>query len=124
ACGKALGAVASTTVGYEKLTAWWSGYLARGDKQGFVDELLSGQPDTPTYFGRMKRWNRAGPQLIGERQPLPELQSAGVAGRVNRDIVLLDTRPLREQRSGGVPGSLSVPGGSSFVSYASAIIDP
>src|SRR5690606_15721810 len=77
-----------------------------------------------TYFGRMKRWNRAGPQLIGERQPLPELQSAGVAGRVNRDIVLLDTRPLREQRSGGVPGSLSVPGGSSFVSYASAIIDP
>ena len=124
ACGKALGSVASTTVGYEKLTAWWAGYLARGDKQGFVDELLSGQPDTPTYFGRMKRWNRDGAQLLGERQPLSELPAASLAGRVNRDIVLLDTRPLSEQRGGSVPGSLSVPGGSSFVSYASAVVDP
>lgn len=124
ACGKALGAVASTTVGYEKLTAWWSGYVERGDKQGFVTELLTGQPDTPSYFGRMKRWNRDGPALLGERSPLPELDPGSLSGRVNRDLVLVDTRSLREQRAGSVPGALSIPGGSSFTSYASAILDP
>ena len=36
ACGKALGAVASSTVGYEKLTAWWAPYLAQDDVEGFL----------------------------------------------------------------------------------------
>ena len=124
ACGKALGQVASTTVGYEKLTAWWAGYLERGDTAGFVEELLTGQPDTPTYFGRMKRLNRAGPELLGERPDVPELEPSALTGRVNRDLVLLDTRPLVEQRAGSVPGALAVPGGASFTSYASFLIDP
>lgn len=67
ACGKALGAVASSTVGYEKLTAWWAGYVANDDEEGFVAELLEGQPDAPSYFGRMKRHNRQGPALRGRR---------------------------------------------------------
>ncbi|MDN6159471.1 MAG: MBL fold metallo-hydrolase, partial [Brevibacterium sp.] len=50
ACGKALGAVPTTTVGYERNFAWWGGYLATNDEQGFIDELLEGQPDAPTYF--------------------------------------------------------------------------
>src|SRR5690606_26613477 len=70
ACGKALGAVASSTVGYERLTAWWADHLANGDEDGFVTALLEGQPDAPTYFGRMKRQNRDGPALLGERPPL------------------------------------------------------
>lgn len=124
ACGKSLGAVASTTVGYEKLTAWWAGYLVRGDNAGFVNELLVDQPDAPSYFGRMKRWNRQGPLVLGERSGLPELDPSALAGRVNRDVVLLDTRSLAEQRAGSVAGALSVPGGDSFTSYASFIIDP
>lgn len=124
ACGKALGAVASTTVGYEKLTAWWAGYLERDDQQGFIDELLSGQPAAPTYFGRMKRWNRDGAPLLGDRPPLPELDPATLLGRINRDLILVDARTLSEQRAGSVPGSLTVPGGGSFATYASAVIDP
>src|SRR5690554_1117103 len=41
ACGKALGAVASTTVGYERRFAWWAGYVRDGDEEGFVRELLA-----------------------------------------------------------------------------------
>ena len=43
ACGKALGALPSTTVGYERKYAWWSDYLKNDDEQGFIDELLDGQ---------------------------------------------------------------------------------
>ena len=79
ACGKALGAIPSTTVGYERLYAWWGPYLAANDEQGFVDELLDGQPDAHAYFGRMKRENRIGPAVLGERAPLQELDIAAVA---------------------------------------------
>src|SRR5699024_9454256 len=70
ACGKALGSVPSTTVGYERKYSWWGRYLADNDEQGFIDELLDGQPDAPAYFGRMKRQNRRGPAIMGERAPL------------------------------------------------------
>ncbi len=73
ACGKALGAIPSSTVGYERLYSWWGPYLAANDEQGFIDELLDGQPDAHAYFGRMKRENREGPAVMGERTPLPEL---------------------------------------------------
>lgn len=122
ACGKSLAGVPSTTVGYERLTAWWAGLL--DDEDAFTRELLAGQPDAPSYFGRMKRLNRDGPPLLGQRPPLQRLEAAGLAGRVNRDVVLIDTRPLVQQRRGVVPGSLSVPGGGSFATYAAYAIDP
>lgn len=122
ACGKSLAAVPSSTVGYERLTAWWAGLL--DDEKAFVDELLAGQPDAPTYFGRMKRLNRDGPPLLGEREPIQRLAAGDVAGRVNRDLILFDTRPLAEQRTGTVPGALSVPGGGSFATYAAYAVDP
>jgi len=124
ACGKALGAVASTTVGYERLTAWWRDYLEQDDEAGFVKALLEGQPDAPTYFGRMKRQNKEGPALLAGRPELRALTADDVRGRVNRDLVLIDTRTVREQWAGSVPGSLAIPGGASFATYASYVLDP
>lgn len=124
ACGKALGAVASTTVGYEKLTAWWAGYVANDDEEGFVTELLDGQPDAPSYFGRMKRENRDGPALLGRREPLAEMSTDDLRGRINRDLVFIDTRTTREQWAASVPGALAIPGGNSFATYAAWVIDP
>ena len=79
ACGKALGAVPTSTVGYEKAFAWWAKHVKNDDEQGFIDELLDGQPDAHAYFGRMKRENRDGPKVMGGRQPLTELDLAQVA---------------------------------------------
>ncbi|MBG6192480.1 glyoxylase-like metal-dependent hydrolase (beta-lactamase superfamily II) [Arthrobacter sp. CAN_A212] len=82
ACGKALGALPSTTVGYERLYAWWGPYLAANDEEGFVRELLDGQPDAHAYFGRMKRQNRLGPAIMGPRGELPQLDNQAL-GRVS-----------------------------------------
>ncbi|MFB6374956.1 MAG: MBL fold metallo-hydrolase, partial [Bradymonadaceae bacterium] len=41
ACGKALGSIPVSTVGYERRNAWWAEYLENGDVDGFVDELLA-----------------------------------------------------------------------------------
>ena len=124
ACGKALGAVASSTVGYEKLVAWWSDYVRQGDEEGFVKALLEGQPDAPTYFGRMKRWNRSGPTLLGERERLPRIGTDALRKRLANDAVLIDTRPRHAFVQGAVPGSLHVPAGKSFASWAAWAVDP
>ena len=125
ACGKALGAIASSTVGYERLYSWWGPYLAANDEQGFIDELLDGQPDAHAYFGRMKRENREGPAVMGERAPLAELDLAAVAKDLAADTVtFIDTRPNDQVHEGTVTGSLNVPAGKSVASFGAWVVNP
>ena len=125
ACGKALGAIPSSTVGYERLYAWWGPYLAANDEQGFVDELLDGQPDAHAYFGRMKRENRQGPAVMGERAPLQELDLADVAQGLAADtLTFIDTRSNDQVHEGTVTGSLNVPAGKSVASFGAWVVNP
>jgi hydroxyacylglutathione hydrolase len=124
ACGKSLGAVPSTTVGYERLTAWWAPYVLNGDERGFTETLLAGQPDAPTYFGRMKRDNKRGPAVLGDREALPKLDPARLAAELGDDVLVVDTRSAARFREDTVAGSLFVPDGKNFVTYASYAIDP
>src|SRR5699024_12610776 len=83
-------------------------YVANDDEQGFIDELLAGQPDAPAYFGRMKRQNRDGPAILGHRDPLPELDAAAVRKDIeDGSVVFVDTRDQHEIHRGTVPGSIN-----------------
>ena len=124
ACGKALGAVASSTVGYERRFAWWSSYLESGDEDGFVTALLEGQPDAPLYFGRMKRLNKSGPTVLGKRPELVLYDPRELNPRINRELVLIDTRATASYGADAVAGSINVPDGDTFATYASYVIDP
>jgi hydroxyacylglutathione hydrolase len=125
ACGKSLGAVPASTVGYERTTAWWADYVANDDEAGFTEALLEGQPDAPLYFGRMKRWNKEGPAVLGERTEPVELDAAATARRLNdREILFLDTRTMAEWHADAIDGALFVPFGNNFATYASYAIDP
>ncbi len=66
ACGKALGAVPSSTVGYEKIRNWAFQY--EEDEEGFVEYLLEGQPEPPKYFAMMKKLNKVERPLLKEVQ--------------------------------------------------------
>jgi len=125
ACGKSLGSVPTTTVGYERVSSWWAPYVIAGDEEGFTKELLEGQPDAPMYFGRMKRWNKEGPALLGERPTPKQLEVADVARQIETDEVLfIDTRPMAEWHQDAVQNALFVPAGNNFATYASYAIDP
>ncbi|MFD5277974.1 rhodanese-like domain-containing protein [Pseudarthrobacter sp. NPDC058362] len=125
ACGKALGAIPSSTVGYERLYAWWGPYLAANDEQGFINELLDGQPDAHAYFARMKHENREGPAVMGKRTPLPELSTDTVAAGLAADtLTFIDTRGNREVHEGTVARSLNVPAGKSVASYGAWVVNP
>ena len=123
ACGKSLGAVASTTVGYERRFAWWAQYLDNDDEAGFVAELLDAQPDAPQYFARMKLHNKLGPAPL-EFQPLQEYAPDKIQHEVGGSFIFLDTRARDLYEKGAAKGSLHVPWGNSFATYAAYIIDP
>ena len=125
ACGKALGAIPSSTVGYERNFSWWGPYLEANDEAGFVKGLLDGQPDAHAYFGRMKRENRQGPAILGERAPLAQLATEDVATALAADdIGVVDTRPHAEVHQGTVAGALNIPAGNKAASYGAWAVDP
>ena len=126
ACGKALGALPSTTVGYERSYAWWAPYLENDDEQGFIDELLAGQPDAHAYFARMKRQNKSGPAVLGyPLAPLPEFTGSDIAAEVEAgEKIVVDTRHHSEVHEGTVTGAVNVPGLDKSATYSAWVFDP
>ncbi len=123
ACGKALGAIPDTTVGYESrfnpaIRA------ARSGEERFVREILHGQPEPPLYFAQMKQWNKLGPPLLPEQIHVPKLKPELVASLVSEDkTVVIDTRtPRSEYLSMHFPGCLWIPLSKSFPTYAGSLI--
>jgi hydroxyacylglutathione hydrolase len=122
ACGKALGAVPQTTVGYE---ARFNPAirLAGGASEGaFTEFILSGQPEPPTYFARMKRQNRDGPPLLG-KLPSPRLLSVGDLQKLDYGrVAVLDTRVWGEFKAGHLPGALRDPLDKTFNTIAASYV--
>lgn len=125
ACGKALGALPSTTIGYERQFAWWGKHLAADDEQGFIDELLDGQPDAHAYFARMKKQNKEGPAILGER-PEPRLVEIDelISGMESGSLALVDTRPVDDVHAKAVPGALSIPSLGKAATHIGWAFDP
>ncbi|HET6462512.1 MAG TPA: MBL fold metallo-hydrolase [Candidatus Krumholzibacteria bacterium] len=120
ACGKALGAVPMSTVGYE-LSANRS-IAAATDPEAFTAYILEGQPEPPLYFARMKRDNRDGPALIGE-MPDPRLLPANKFGDLSGSgVAVLDTRTWDEYRHAHLPGALFTPLNSQFNTIAGCYV--
>lgn len=124
-CGKALGSVPSTTVGYERQSAWWSKYLEADDQQGFIDELLEGQPDADAYFGRMKKQNKQGPAIIGTRTNVQKLPTSEVAEKLENDsAIFVDTRDQQQVHQATVRGAVNIPMGKKASTFSAWAIDP
>lgn len=105
ACGKGLGAVPSSTVGYEKL---FNPALQFNDEQAFVDYILADQPETPFYFAVMKRVNKTGPELLKNLPEISLIDPAKITALV-RDHLVIDTSPTHEFARGHVPGTINIP---------------
>ncbi len=119
ACGKALGAVPSSTLGYEKL---FNPAFQLTDEAAFVAWLLDGQPETPHYFARMKRMNKQGPALL-ETLPAPERVEGSVVEEVGRTGGwVIDARPADQFAAGHLLGALHIPPESGFAGYAGWLI--
>ena len=119
ACGKALGGLPVTTLAYEKFTNW--GVRCRNADE-FVREVLTGQPEPPAYFRYMKFMNRDGPPLLGAFREPPALPAADIVAAVERGDPVVDLRATKDVLAGAIPGTLSIPVGGSFPTWAGALL--
>ena len=119
ACGKSLGAVPTTTLGYETL---FNHGLAETDEAAFVADVLAGQPEPPMYFAEMKRMNREGPRVLGTLPRPARRPDAELADVLRAGGIVVDTRPTAEFARRHVPGTLSVPLGKSFPTWAGSVL--
>lgn len=119
ACGKALGAVPTTTLGYERrFNAALK--LAQQNREAFIKDILFGQPEPPLYFATMKRVNRDGIRVTGGILHPPHLTIEQFEKEVaDGRAVILDVRMDRKDfDSAHVKHAIQAPLRSSFFSAA------
>ncbi|HEX9310852.1 MAG TPA: MBL fold metallo-hydrolase [Gemmatimonadaceae bacterium] len=118
ACGKSLGAMPQSTLGYEKLFNWAFADMSEAD---FVAKVLEDQPVPPRYFAAMKRVNRIGTERLKTSEPkflgIRELESA-----LENGVTVIDTRPAAQFAAGHIPATFSIPLGKSFLNWSGALI--
>ncbi|TWU04810.1 MBL fold metallo-hydrolase [Stieleria varia] len=107
ACGKGLGAIPSSTVGYEKR---FNPALQFDDEDEFVRYILADQPEAPKYFAVMKRVNKEGPRILGAGHHHKMLDVTGLADAIKSGTVV-DLSPSPEFAKAHVPGTINIPMG-------------
>jgi len=119
ACGKALGAIPQSTVGYEKANS--HALKLVGSESAFVKDILAGQPEPPAYFARMKALNRDGVPLMPR---LPEPRRVGPEVAVAAGTTIIDTRAWAAFRDGHLRGALQAPPGKMLPMIVGSYADP
>jgi len=124
ACGKALGAVPQSTIGYEKKFNPMID-AARKDKDSFVDAILEDQPEPQIYFARMKRDNKGGAPVLGQLPSPRELTSRELKTVAQDDeALIIDTRLDRSAyMAHHIPGSLYAPMDNTFNTVVGSLVE-
>lgn len=118
ACGKGLGAIPSTTVGYEKL---FNPSLQFTEEDAFVQYILSDQPEAPKYFAVMKRVNKEGPRVLGDAG-LPEALPIDQLTDAVESATVIDLTPSNVFADAHACGSINIPT-SMLASRAGWVVD-
>lgn len=121
ACGKALGAVPSSTVGYEKIRNWAFKY--ENDENGFIDYLLAGQPEPPKYFAMMKQLNKVDRPLLIEVPQHKQLTTETFKKAYQDGIKVIDTRNKVDFAKGFLPESINIQHNNSLATWAGWILN-
>lgn len=121
ACGKALGAVHSSTVGYEKIRNW--AFQFNENEKDFIANLLADQPEPPKYFAMMKHLNKVKRPLLLEVPIHVKLTDKQFLSAYKKGIKIIDTRNKMDYAKGFIPGSLNIQGNNSFSTWAGWLLN-
>ncbi len=112
----------TTTIGRARRT---NPLLAVDTEDEFVETLFAGLGTYPTYFGRMRDINQAGPAVHGPNLPeLPALSPGDVEALQADGGLVVDARPINRFAVGHVPNSLSVEMRDQFGTWLGWLAEP
>lgn len=101
-CGKSIGAMRSTTLGFERK---YNPALSQRERDDFVEFAVSGLPEQPGNNKRIKAMNRKGPKPLGVVDDKP-LSIQEAIPHFQRGAGLLDTRSKGAYVQAHIPGSV------------------
>jgi len=120
-CSTGISSTPYSTIGYERRH---NPMVGAADVDAFARILLSGQPAFPRYFARMRPTNQAGPRLLGGVVPEPRpLDVKEVQAEIAAGAAVIDLRSPAAHATSHIPGSLSIPSGSSFGTWLGWVVD-
>ncbi len=105
ACGKGLGAIPSSTVGYEKL---FNEALQFESEDAFVEYILKDQSEVPPYFGVMKHVNKHGPKVIGDAG-MPQKLDVSILAQTLESNTVINVGAPRSFAEKHVPATINIP---------------
>ena len=121
-CSTGIASTPFSTLGYERRH---NRLLEPLEVDAFARALLAGQPTVPRYFARMRPMNQAGPPPLGGVIPAPPpLTTDAVRAAMDGGALVVDARGAASHALAHVPGSISIPAGSSFGTWLGWIVDP
>jgi hydroxyacylglutathione hydrolase len=121
-CSTGISSTSWSTIGFERRHDPLLGPL---DVDAFARALLAGQPTIPRYFARMRPINQAGPRLLGGAVPrIDPLAGDDLDRALDAGALVVDARSSVSHAAQRIPGSLSVPAGSSFGTWLGWVVDP
>ncbi|MCB0212958.1 MAG: MBL fold metallo-hydrolase [Anaerolineae bacterium] len=115
ACGKALGAIPSSTVGYEKL---FNTAMSYEDEDQFVKALLDGQPEPPFYFAMMKKLNKVDRDVLDELPEPERLDLEQLKEKLDAGAMVVDKKKKKNSAAGHILGTINIPEDNSFTNWA------
>ncbi len=110
-CGKALGAIPMSTLGYEKINNWAFNVI---DESKFVETLTSNQPASPHHFAQMKKINQFGMNMYQPYNVFPSLDNVRIA---------FDLRSKEDFHGGHTEGTINIPYNKNFINQIGWYLD-
>jgi len=121
-CGRAMGAMRTTTVGYERK---YNQALQIKDKDKFVESLTTNMPAAPDHFSRCSAINGTGPALICNIPEIKQLNPIDFKRRIeNPDTIVLDIRSYDAFGGQHVPDAFHIDITGNFATFAGWVIPP
>jgi hydroxyacylglutathione hydrolase len=119
-CGRAMGAKALTTIGYERKN---NPTLQINDKATFIKSLTENMPLAPDHFSRCSEINRQGPARIAELPALAELNTTQFKQKIeDPDIQIIDSRSYLAFGSQHIPGAWHLDLSGNFPVFAGWVL--
>ncbi|MGC9434880.1 MAG: MBL fold metallo-hydrolase [Methanomicrobiales archaeon] len=121
-CGKAIGAMRWSTIGYERR---YNEPLQVTDTGTFITSLTVDMPPAPDHFGRCTEINRQGPALIRDL-PSPDALRPGEFQRVAEEesTIVVDTRSYTAFGGMHIPGSYNLDSAGNVSTFAGWVLPP
>lgn len=110
-CGKSLGAVPISTLGYEKVNNW---AFKAMDEATFIAELTTDQPDPPHHFAQMKKINQLGYKFFKPYIVYPAQ---------DKSLQTFDVRTRSAYHGGHQLGVINIPFDKNFINQIGWYLD-